>query len=131
MGAPEAFTQTTDVAHWIAGAPHHGIGDPSTQRSQTVWNPTTGAAARRVLLATEADVNAAVSAATAAQPSSPSRQFQRRFLRFLLRQRFGALTLGLGRAQGVQPAHMLGGVGTAEVVHQHRVNFHLRRQHAF
>ena len=69
MGAPEAFTQTTDVAHWIAGAPHHGIGDPSTQRSQTVWNPTTGAAARRVLLANEADVNAAVSAATAAQPA--------------------------------------------------------------
>ena len=69
MGAPETFTQTTDVAHWIAGAPHHGIGGPSTQRSQTVWNPTTGAAARQVLLATEADVNAAVSAAAAAQPA--------------------------------------------------------------
>ena len=65
MGAPEAFTQTTDVGHWIAGAPHRGSGN----RSQTVWNPTTGAAARQVLLASEADVHAAVAAAVAAQPA--------------------------------------------------------------
>jgi len=65
MGAPEAFTQTTDVAHWINGAPHRGTGT----RSQTVWNPTTGAAARQVLLASEADVNTAVAAAAAAQPA--------------------------------------------------------------
>ena len=63
MGAPEAFTQTTDVGHWIAGAPHRGSGT----RSQTVWNPTTGAPARKVLLADVADVNAAVAAAVAAQ----------------------------------------------------------------
>ena len=69
MGAPEAFTQTANVVHWIHGAPHRGTGDPSTQRSQTVWNPTTGAAARQVLLASEADVNAAVAAAAAAQPA--------------------------------------------------------------
>ena len=65
MGAPEAFTQTTDVAHWIAGTLQRGTGT----RSQTVWNPTTGVAARRVLLASEADVNAAVAAAVAAQPA--------------------------------------------------------------
>jgi malonate-semialdehyde dehydrogenase (acetylating)/methylmalonate-semialdehyde dehydrogenase len=65
MGAPAAFTQTTDVAHWIGGATHPGTGT----RSQTVWNPTTGAAARRVLLAEVADVNTAVAAAVAAQPA--------------------------------------------------------------
>ena len=65
MGAPEAFTQTTDVGHWIGGrrAPSSG------ERSQTVWNPATGAAARRVLLGTTADVDAAVAAARAAQPA--------------------------------------------------------------
>jgi malonate-semialdehyde dehydrogenase (acetylating)/methylmalonate-semialdehyde dehydrogenase len=65
MGAPEAFTQTTDVGHWIAGGPSRGSGT----RSQTVWNPTTGAPARQVLLASEADVAAAVAAAKAAQPA--------------------------------------------------------------
>jgi malonate-semialdehyde dehydrogenase (acetylating)/methylmalonate-semialdehyde dehydrogenase len=65
MGAPEAFTQTTDVAHWIAGQTARGQGT----RSQTVWNPTTGQPARQVLLADVADVNAAVAAAAAAQPA--------------------------------------------------------------
>jgi len=65
MGAPAAFTQTADVAHWIAGAPCRGNGT----RSQTVWNPTTGAPARKVLLADVSDVNAAVAAAVAAQPA--------------------------------------------------------------
>ncbi len=65
MGAPEAFTQTTDVAHWISGAPARGTGS----RSQTIWNPTTGAKARQVLLASEADVHTAVAAAVAAQPA--------------------------------------------------------------
>jgi malonate-semialdehyde dehydrogenase (acetylating)/methylmalonate-semialdehyde dehydrogenase len=65
MGAPEAFTQTTDVAHWIAGASQRGSGT----RSQTVWNPTTGMPVRKVLLADVADVNAAVAAAVAAQPA--------------------------------------------------------------
>ena len=65
MGAPEAFTQTSDVAHWIAGRVQRGTGT----RSQTVWNPTTGAAARQVLLASEADVSTAVAAAVAAQPA--------------------------------------------------------------
>ena len=65
MGAKEAFTQTADIGHWIAGAPHRG----STLRSQTVWNPTTGRAARQVLLAGIEDVEAAVAAARAAQPA--------------------------------------------------------------
>ncbi|MBS0303759.1 MAG: CoA-acylating methylmalonate-semialdehyde dehydrogenase, partial [Proteobacteria bacterium] len=38
-------------------------------RSQPVWNPATGAAARQVLLAGEAEVAAAVAAARAAQPA--------------------------------------------------------------
>ncbi len=65
MGAPEAFTQIHDVAHWIGGAPQRGSGT----RAQTVWNPTTGAPARQVMLASAADVDAAVAAARAAQPA--------------------------------------------------------------
>ena len=65
MGAPQAFTSDADVGHWINGAAQRGSG----QRSQTVWNPTTGKPARQVLLASEADVNAAVAAAAAAQPA--------------------------------------------------------------
>jgi malonate-semialdehyde dehydrogenase (acetylating)/methylmalonate-semialdehyde dehydrogenase len=65
MGAPEAFTQTRDIGHWIGGAAVRGTGT----RSQTVWNPSTGVAARKVLLASSDDVNAAVAAAVAAQPA--------------------------------------------------------------
>ena len=65
MGAPVAFTATTDVGHWIAGAATRG----SATRTQTVWNPTTGQPARRVVLASEADVQAAVAAAREAQPA--------------------------------------------------------------
>jgi malonate-semialdehyde dehydrogenase (acetylating) / methylmalonate-semialdehyde dehydrogenase len=65
MGAPEAFTKNLDVTHWIGGAPHRGSG----ARTQTVWNPATGEAARQVLLAASADVDAAVAAAAAAQPA--------------------------------------------------------------
>ena len=65
MGAPEAFIQTTDITHWYAGQAQRGTGT----RSQTVWNPTTGAAARQVLLASAEDVDAAVAAAKAAQPA--------------------------------------------------------------
>jgi len=63
--ATPAFTQTADVGHWINGAPQRGSGT----RTQTVWNPTTGSAARQVLLASAEDVNAAVASATAAQPA--------------------------------------------------------------
>ncbi|MCE2656916.1 MAG: CoA-acylating methylmalonate-semialdehyde dehydrogenase [Rubrivivax sp.] len=63
MGAPEPFTQTLDVGHWIQGRRHLGGG----ARTQTVWNPATGQAARQVHLAEVADVQAAVASAVAAQ----------------------------------------------------------------
>jgi malonate-semialdehyde dehydrogenase (acetylating)/methylmalonate-semialdehyde dehydrogenase len=65
MAAPQAFTATADVPHWIGGQPQRGNG----ARSQTVWNPTTGQPARQVLLAGVDDVHAAVAAAKAAQPA--------------------------------------------------------------
>ncbi|MFM7706254.1 MAG: aldehyde dehydrogenase family protein, partial [Rubrivivax sp.] len=65
MGAAQAFTTSTDVGHWIGGHPVRGSGT----RSQTVWNPATGAAARQVLLGSAEDVEAAVAAARAAQPA--------------------------------------------------------------
>ncbi len=65
MGAPEAFTQTNDIGHWIGGRATLGQGG----RRQTVWNPATGAVARQVLLASAADVDVAVAAAKAAQPA--------------------------------------------------------------
>ncbi|GAB4122978.1 MAG: CoA-acylating methylmalonate-semialdehyde dehydrogenase [Rubrivivax sp.] len=65
MGAPEAFTQTTDVGHWIGGQRVAATGG----RSQPVWNPATGQVARQVQLASAADVAAAVASARAAQPA--------------------------------------------------------------
>ncbi|MCR5864960.1 CoA-acylating methylmalonate-semialdehyde dehydrogenase [Aquincola sp. J276] len=65
MGAPEAFTRTTDVGHWIGGQPSAGSGG----RSQAVYNPATGQVARQVLLGSVDDVNAAVAAASAAFPA--------------------------------------------------------------
>ncbi|MCC9596838.1 MULTISPECIES: CoA-acylating methylmalonate-semialdehyde dehydrogenase [unclassified Rubrivivax] len=65
MGAPVAYTATADIGHWIAGQPTPGTG----ARSQPVYNPATGAVARRVRLAEPADVDAAVAAAVAAQPA--------------------------------------------------------------
>jgi len=65
MGAPAAFTATTDIGHWIAGQRTPGSGT----RKQAVYNPATGAVARQVHLASEADVAAAVAAAKAAQPA--------------------------------------------------------------
>ena len=65
MGAVDSFTRAEDVGHWIAGAASAGTGT----RSQTVWNPATGQAARRVRLASADDVAAAVAAARAAQPA--------------------------------------------------------------
>ena len=47
MGAPEAFTATTDVGHYIDGRAVPG----ASGRRQPVYNPTTGAVARQVALA--------------------------------------------------------------------------------
>ena len=64
MGAPEAFTATTEVGHFIDGR----AVPSSSGRRQAVYNPATGAVARQVALASVDDVNAAVAAAQAAQP---------------------------------------------------------------
>lgn len=65
MGAPDPFTQTSDVGHWIGGRAVPGVGS----RAQAVWNPATGQVARQVRLAEAADVDAAVAAARDAQPA--------------------------------------------------------------
>ena len=65
MGAPEAFTTTTDVGHWIGGRTVKGSG----ARRGAIYNPATGARAREVLLAGAEDVDAAVAAARAAFPA--------------------------------------------------------------
>ncbi|MCB1918124.1 MAG: aldehyde dehydrogenase family protein, partial [Rhodocyclaceae bacterium] len=56
--APEA------IGHWIDNEAQTGGG-----RSQPVYDPALGKVARRVALATEAEVNAAVASAAAAQPA--------------------------------------------------------------
>src|SRR4051794_27951523 len=65
MGAPEPFTQSTQVGHFIGGRVVAGIGG----RTQAVYNPATGAVARQVALASVEDVNAAVANAQAAFPA--------------------------------------------------------------
>ncbi|MBX3634623.1 MAG: CoA-acylating methylmalonate-semialdehyde dehydrogenase [Rubrivivax sp.] len=65
MGTPQAFTDEREIAHWIAGRRDAGQGT----RTQPVWNPASGQAARQVRLADTADVDAAVAAAKAAQPA--------------------------------------------------------------
>jgi malonate-semialdehyde dehydrogenase (acetylating)/methylmalonate-semialdehyde dehydrogenase len=64
MGAPEAFTTTGEVGHFIAGRPARG----RSTRSQEVFNPSTGRVARQVVLGDADDVRAAVAAAREAFP---------------------------------------------------------------
>ncbi|MBP6902447.1 MAG: CoA-acylating methylmalonate-semialdehyde dehydrogenase [Burkholderiaceae bacterium] len=65
MGAPEAFTATADVGHYIAGRLVPG----ASGRQQAVYHPASGQVARQVALASADEVNAAVAAAAAAQPA--------------------------------------------------------------
>ncbi len=65
MGAPEAFTATTDVGHFIGGRTVTG----ASGRQQAVYNPSTGRVARQVALASTDEVAAAVAAAKAAFPA--------------------------------------------------------------
>ncbi|HMN75015.1 MAG TPA: CoA-acylating methylmalonate-semialdehyde dehydrogenase [Burkholderiaceae bacterium] len=65
MGAPEAFTATAEVGHYIAG---HVVSPPGARR-QPIHNPATGAVARELVLGSAADVDAAVAAAKAAHPA--------------------------------------------------------------
>ncbi|HET9821987.1 MAG TPA: CoA-acylating methylmalonate-semialdehyde dehydrogenase [Burkholderiaceae bacterium] len=82
MGAPEAFTTTADIGHWIAGRRLAG----ASGRQQAVYNPATGAVARQVALASTAEVDAAVAAAKAAFPAwadTPPIRRARVMLKFL------------------------------------------------
>ena len=65
MGAPEAFTQTNDVGHYIAGQAVPG----RSGRQQAVYNPATGGVARQVALAAVDDVATAVAAKPSGMPS--------------------------------------------------------------
>ena len=69
MGAPEAFTaafsSTTEVGHYIGG---RTVASTSGRR-QAVYNPSTGAVARQVALASTDEVGRAVAAAQAAFPA--------------------------------------------------------------
>ena len=67
MGAPEAFTATTDVGHYIGGCTVPG----ASGRQQPVYNPSTGKVARQVALASVDEVNAAVAAATHRHAGDP------------------------------------------------------------
>jgi malonate-semialdehyde dehydrogenase (acetylating)/methylmalonate-semialdehyde dehydrogenase len=62
MGAPEPFTQSRDVAHYIGGR----LVPSTSGRTQAVYNPATGAVARQVALASVDDVAAAVASAKGA-----------------------------------------------------------------
>ncbi|MBS0446640.1 MAG: CoA-acylating methylmalonate-semialdehyde dehydrogenase, partial [Proteobacteria bacterium] len=64
MGAPEAFTATTEVGHYIDGRPVAG----GSGRRQPVYHPASGAVARQVALASAEEVGAAVASAKAAFP---------------------------------------------------------------
>ena len=65
MGAPESFTATTEVGHYING---RSVASTSGRR-QAVYNPATGAVARQVALGSVDEVNAAAAAAQAAFPA--------------------------------------------------------------
>ena len=59
------YESQQDITHFINGAPQAA----TSGRSQAVYNPTTGAVARQVQLASIEDVNAAVASAKAAFPA--------------------------------------------------------------
>jgi malonate-semialdehyde dehydrogenase (acetylating)/methylmalonate-semialdehyde dehydrogenase len=65
MMVPSPYTSLETVAHHIGGQPVRG----DSSRTQDVFNPAFGQVARQVVLGTEADVDAAVTAAHAAFPA--------------------------------------------------------------
>ncbi|MBB2926125.1 CoA-acylating methylmalonate-semialdehyde dehydrogenase [Paraburkholderia silvatlantica] len=78
----QPYTDSADVVHFIGGRTVRGAGD----RTQAVFNPATGAAARRLVLGEAADVDAAVASAKAAFPTwrdTPPIRRARVMLRFL------------------------------------------------
>ncbi|HLU58502.1 MAG TPA: CoA-acylating methylmalonate-semialdehyde dehydrogenase [Pseudonocardia sp.] len=77
------------VTHWIGGKPTTG----ESTRTGPVWNPATGEQQAEVLLASPADVDAAVQAAAAAFPSwSQSSLSQRTKILFKFRELVAART---------------------------------------
>jgi malonate-semialdehyde dehydrogenase (acetylating)/methylmalonate-semialdehyde dehydrogenase len=78
----QAYVDTADVGHFIHGQRVSGSG----ARSQPVFNPATGARARKLLLGEVADVEAAVASAKSAFPAwrdTPPIRRARVLLRFL------------------------------------------------
>ncbi|TKC88792.1 CoA-acylating methylmalonate-semialdehyde dehydrogenase [Trinickia terrae] len=78
----QAYIDSADVGHFIDGKRVSGSGE----RSQPVFNPATGARARKLLLGEAADVDAAVTSANAAFPAwrdTPPIRRARVMLRFL------------------------------------------------
>ncbi|MES2999650.1 MAG: CoA-acylating methylmalonate-semialdehyde dehydrogenase [Pseudomonadota bacterium] len=77
-----AFTDSAEVAHFISGKAFRGDGS----RTQAVFNPAVGSAARNVRLADKCDVEAAVASASAAFPKwadTPPIRRARVILKFL------------------------------------------------
>lgn len=78
----QAYTDSADIVNYIGGKSARGAGD----RTQAVFNPATGAVARRLVLGEIADVDTAVAAAKAAFPAwrdTPPIRRARVMLRFL------------------------------------------------
>ena len=78
----QPYADSADVIHFIGGKTERGAGD----RTQAVFNPATGAVARRLVLGAAADVDAAVASAKAAFPGwrdTPPIRRARVLLRFL------------------------------------------------
>ncbi|MEO7112119.1 MAG: CoA-acylating methylmalonate-semialdehyde dehydrogenase [Polyangiaceae bacterium] len=65
MSAPEPYTGNTEIGHFIEGKT---VASTSGRR-QAVYNPSTGAVARQVALASVEEVNSAVASAKAAFPA--------------------------------------------------------------
>ena len=59
MNAPRAFESKEDVGHYVGG----NLVNPKDGRFADVYNPTKGAVARRVALASKSEVDAAVAVA--------------------------------------------------------------------
>ncbi|MBA3588677.1 CoA-acylating methylmalonate-semialdehyde dehydrogenase [Methylibium sp.] len=89
MGAPEAFTATAEIGHYING---RKVASTSGRR-QPVFNPATGAVARQVALASKPEVDAAVAAAQAAfaswadTPPLKRARVLNKFLQLLIEER--------------------------------------------
>ena len=65
MNAPQPYTDDQDVVNFINGARVPG----SAGRKQDVFNPSSGAVARHLVMSTAQDVDAAVAAARKAAPA--------------------------------------------------------------